>query len=228
LYQYQKDQVLALKEASPTYNYLQGKNIGIMTEDLKVPCITFEGKPFCIMPIKEIMFTQKYEKPRGNILIVGIGTGCSAFYYDKNENINSIDVYEPSGAIRQIFKEGVYAKLSNKVTIIDKVTEPWKYDKIFVYDDFLDKKYVKELFLRFHDNKKVKFLNSMTLINNLKLEIFRQIIVFIGDTKTRSNDSDIGKNIYDYFEKNDVEMNSLNDFICFIDDNFSKLIKKTV
>jgi hypothetical protein len=68
----------------------------------------------------------------------------------------------------------------------------------------------------------------MTLVNNLKLEIFRQIIVFIGDTKTRSNDSDIGKNIYDYFEKNDVEMNSLNDFICFIDDNFSKLIKKTV
>ena len=226
LFQYHQGQVLALKEASPTFNYLMGKNIGIMTENIKVPCITYDGKPFCIMPIKEIMHVQKYDKPRGKILIVGIGTGCSAFYYDKNKDIEQIDIYEPNLVLRDIFSKSVCTYLSEKINVLEEVKTPWIYDKIFIYDEFLDKNFVDILYRQFYGNKKVKFSNEKTLKNNLKLEIFRQLVIFIGDTKTRSKDSDIGKNIYDYFEKNEVELNTLNDFICFIDDNFAEFIKK--
>ena len=226
LFQYHQNQVLSLKEASPTFNYLMGKNIGIMTEDLKVPCITYEGKPFCVMPIKEIMHVQKYEKPRGKILIVGVGTGCSAYYYDKNRDIENIDIFEPNLAIKEIFNQTIKKYLSDKVEVLEKVEAPWIYDKIFIYDEFLDKNFVDVLYRQFHGNKKVKFSNEKTLKNNLKLEIFRQLVIFIGDTKTRSEDSEIGKNIYDYFEKNEVELSTLNDFICFIDDNFAEFIKK--
>lgn len=226
LYKYQKEQVLNLKEASPTFNYLLGKNVGIMQEDLIVPCITYQEKPFCIMPIKEIMHSQKYEKPRGKILIFGVGLGCSAYYFDKNPNIERVDIFEPNTHMRKIFLSGVHNKLSKKVQVLNEVKNPWIYDKIFIYDDFLEEEIVNHLFLYFHNNKKVKFTNHKTLMNKLKLEIFRQLVIFIGDPSVRSTENDISKNIYDYFQKNDKTLYTFSDFICFIDDNFSELIKK--
>lgn len=226
LYKYQKEQVLNLKEASPTFNYLLGKNVGIMQEDLVVPCITYKEKPFCIMPIKEIMHSQKYEKPRGKILIFGVGLGCSAYYFDKNPNIEKIDIFEPNIHMKKIFLSGVHNKLSDKVKVLNEIKNPWIYDKIFIYDDFLEEEIVNHLFSYFHDNKKVKFTNHKTLMNKLKLEIFRQLVIFIGDPSTRSTENDISKNIYDYFQQNDKTLYTFSDFICFIDDNFSELIKK--
>lgn len=224
-YSYQKDQVLQVEEAPPLQDLRQGKNILVLNRDIVVPCVTYKDKPFCILPIKDITKTTTFKKAKGKVVLYGIGLGNTFYNLTNNKNVTEIQIIKENNDLEKIFKHLTLPKINTTqtITFIDE-NNIKNYDYIIIDDTYLSKEKTNELYKKYCNNKNVLFVNQKTIENNLKIELFKQIIVFIGDPKNINKDSEIGKRLFHYLSKNDFELNTLQDFFIFLDDNYKKVL----
>lgn len=224
-YSYQKDQVLQEEEAPPLQDLRQGKNIVVLNRDIIVPCITYQNKPFCILPIKDVTKKITFKKAKGKVILYGSGLGSTLYNLTNNQNVTEIKIVEDNKDLEKILKHLTIPKINTEKTIsFIKENDINDYDYIIIDDTYLPKEKVNELYKKYCTNKNVIFINQKTIENNLKIELFKQIIVFIGDPKNINKDSEIGEKLFHYLSENDFELNTLQDFFIFLDDNYKKVL----
>lgn len=224
-YNYQKDQVLITEEAPPLQDLRQGKNITVLNRDFIVPCVTFKEKPFCILPIKDITKKTHFKKVKGKVILYGLGLGSTFYNLTNNDNISEIQIIKENDELEKIFKYLTLPKIktTKKVDFINE-NDVKDFDYIIIDDTYLSKEQINKLYKQYCTNKNVLFINQRTIENNFKLELFKQIIVFIGDPKNINKESEIGENLFHYLSENDFELNTLQDFFIFLDEHYKKVL----
>lgn len=224
-YTYQKEQVLSTTEAPPLQDLRQGKNIIVLNKDIIVPCITYQEKPFCIFPIKEIIKKQTYGKIKGKVLLYGIGLGNHYYNLLRNNKITEIDIKEDNEELKSFFKNFIFPKFNSNTpcNFISSINEN-DYDFIIIADEYLDKKIANDLYIKYCNNKNIIFTNQRTIENDFKIEIFRQLVIFIGDPQNVNKDSKIGENLFYYLMEHNFELKTLQDLFIFLDEHFKHII----
>lgn len=224
-YNYQKDQVLSTNEAPPLQDLRQGKNVVHLDEDIIVPCLTYDEKPFCILPIQDIIKRKSYKKLKGKVLLYGIGIGNQYFNLLQNENITEIHIKEDNDDLKEIFKDFIFPKFNTdkKLIFVENMNEE-DYDFILIADEYINKKEIQNIYKKYCNNKKVFFSNQKTIENDIKIEIFKQLVIFIGDPKNINKESEIGKNLFFYLQEKDFTLNTMQDFLIFLDQNFKDIL----
>lgn len=223
-YNYQKDQILATTEAPPLTDLRQGKNVVHLDDDIIVPCLTYQSKPFCILPIKDVIKRKSFKKLSGNVLLYGIGIGNEYFNMLQNENIKNIYIKEDNPDLKKIFSDFIFPKFKTNKELLFTNKLDGDYDYIVICDEYIDKKTTRELYKKYCYNKKVIFSNQRTIENEIKLELFKQLVVFIGDPQNINKESDIGKNLFFYLQEHDFSLVTMQDFLIFLDKNFKEIL----
>ena len=175
-------------------------------------------------PIKDVIKRKSFRKLSGKVLLYGVGIGNEYFNMLQNKNIEKIYIKEENADLKKIFSDFIFPKFKTNKELLFVDDFNFEYDYVVICDEYLDKQTIRDLYKKYCNDKKVIFSNQKTIENEIKLDLFKQLIVFIGDPQNINKDSEIGKNLFFYLQENDFSLVTMQDFLIFLDKNFKKIL----